>query len=123
MEFRPSIEDRIKIGETVNYYFEGMKKGKSEIIRKAFVPEASLWGNIDGKFRIIPLENFLKGVDATGELDNFKYTFDILSVDGNIASVKFIENNVSGVNYNNFFNLVKIDGTWKIVAKLFNPFK
>jgi hypothetical protein len=56
-------------------------------------------------------------------LDNFKYTFDILSVDGNIASVKFIENNVSGVNYNNFFNLVKIDGTWKIVAKLFNPFK
>ena len=34
MEFRPSIEDRIKISETVNYYFEGMKKGKSEIIRK-----------------------------------------------------------------------------------------
>ena len=123
MEFRPSIEDRIKIGETVNYYFEGMKKGKSEIIRKAFVPEASLWGTINGKFRIISLDNFLKGVDETGELNNFKFTFDILSVDGNIACVKFIENNVSGVNYNNFFNLVKIDGTWKIVAKLFNPFK
>ena len=123
MEFRPSIEDRIKITETINFYFEGMKKGKSEIIKKAFVPEASLWGTIDGKFKIFPLNDFLKGVDATGELNDFKYTFDIFSVDGNIAVVKFIENNVSGKNYNNFFNLVKVDGTWKIVAKLFNPFK
>jgi len=79
MEFKPSIEDRIKIAETVNYYFEGMKKGKSEILKKAFIPEArcSGWGTIGGKFTMFSLNDLLKWVDTTGELKDYKYSFDI----------------------------------------------
>lgn len=39
---------------------------------------------------------------------------------GNAASVEVIEESSHGVDYTNFFHLLKIEGKWVIVSKTYN---
>jgi hypothetical protein len=123
MEFTPNLIEYKKITEVLDYYFESIKTGFSEFCKKHFISEPFLCGNLEGNFYKFSIDEFYNTIEKAGNLGaKYKYHYDILALDGNICCVKVIENTVGGTKFNSFFNLVKIDNTWKIVSRVFNSY-
>ena len=117
-----TAEDSVKA--TINQFFQGMKKADSTLIRSTMT-EGVIFQSIartkEGKM-IVRTENvndFLtiiakQTVDALDE----RITFDVVRIDGNLASVwtpyKFYVHEKFMHCGADSFQLVNLDGTWKI---------
>lgn len=67
------------------------------------------------------IEQFYKNVDTIGPDKNFKARIDIIDVEETLAVVRVLEENWNGViDFTDYLLLMKIDGTWKCVAKAYN---
>jgi Putative lumazine-binding len=117
-----TAEDSVKA--TINQFFQGMKNADSTLI-KATMTEGVIFQSMartkEGKM-IVRTENvsdFVTSISkqAVGSLDE-RITFDVVRVDGNLASVwtpyKFYVNEKFMHCGANSFQLVKIEGVWKI---------
>jgi Putative lumazine-binding len=117
-----TAEDSVKA--TINQFFKGMKTADSTLI-KATMTEGVIFQSMartkEGKM-IVRTENvsdFFTSISkqAVGSLDE-RITFDVVRVDGNLASVwtpyKFYVNEKFMHCGANSFQLVKIEGVWKI---------
>ena len=111
------------IRQTVQFYFDGMYNSDVETLRKAFHPTAALMGYYDGTLAHIPLENWLEMVkerpapSKSGE----EYDMKLVSMDvtENVASVK-VKDLYLGLRFTDYLHLMKVDGNWLIVNKMFH---
>jgi hypothetical protein len=120
--FSQSAEDSVKA--TVNKLFEGMKNSDPEAIRSAFADSAVLQTiarNKEGKdiIRNESVNNFAESISKLqkGAADE-RITFETVKIDANMAIAwtpyKFYYNgNFSHCGVNSF-QLVRINGQWKI---------
>ena len=51
-----------------------------------------------------------------------KTRIDVLSIEGTAATVRVVLEDWHGIAFTDFHNLLKIDGEWKIVAKVFHQY-
>ena len=112
------------ITDTINLYVEGLHNGDIETLKKAFHPKAMMYGVSQKAVTIVEIEGLYGFVSAnnppskTGEPHQCFIT--CIQHDGNAASVEMIEESAFGSDYTNYFQLLKIDGTWVIVSKTYN---
>ena len=117
-----NANDEDAIRATVQLYFDGMMNANPDALRTAFHPEARLIGNgSEGGIVIIPVERWADSWDGREPRDTDRYMNRIVSVDihGTAASVK-TELAWPDVHYVDYLSLLKIDGDWKIVNKIWN---
>jgi hypothetical protein len=109
---------------TVNKLFEGMRKSDTAMIRSAFsltpILQTIATGTT-GKIQIItePLDSFLVGISKPHDaVYDERITFDVIRIDGELAMVWAPYQFYIGERLNhcgvNSFQLVKINGEWKI---------
>jgi hypothetical protein len=112
------------IKETVQLYIDGIHEGDAGLLKKAFHPQAMMFGTSGDKVTVTPIEGLYAFVEAnvpparSGELHQCSIVS--VRVAGNTASVEMTEDQTYGHNYVNYFHLLKIDGEWKIVSKSYN---
>ena len=112
------------ITDTINLYAEGLHNGDIEILKKAFHPKAMMYGASQKAITIVEIEGLYSFVSAnnppakTGEPHQCFITS--IQHDGIAAAVEMIEEAAYGSDYTNYFQLLKIDGTWVIVSKTYN---
>jgi len=112
--------DEIK---TVIYnYFEGIYNGNPTQLEDVFHPQTHLFGDINGAPYFKSITEYIDGVknrQSPKELGE-KFNMEILSVEiiGENAIIK-ARLKMLGFNYYDLLSLTKINGTWKIVTKLF----
>lgn len=117
-----AISERDAVIIPVENYFKGQATGDSAYMRKAFHPDAKIMGFSDGKLTVIPIEqyySFFKGKPADDEAKR-KRTIESVEITGSAAIVKAVID-FPTVKYTDYLSLVKIDGEWKIVHRIFNP--
>lgn len=106
----------------ITNYLEGIYYGNVEKLRKCFVDEAYLYGDIKGAEYLKSLEEYLKGVknrkspSQLGEENRMEIKG--LEIMGNVAIAK-VHVPMLGFNYYDFLSLSMIEGKWKIVNKIF----
>ena len=115
--------DKAAVKAAVFDYFEGQGEASLERLERAFHPDASMFGvlpNDDGEqaLRVWPnmsdvVKNWAANDNPPGERDGEILSMDI--VDGRIAVVQFRSTD----RFYDSLTLVKIDGEWKIAAKVF----
>ena len=118
----PSItmdEDDEAIKATVQHYFDGGYE-----MRKAFYPDANMWYVRDGELHQVPIQDFLTRVEANADEPSGEVTKSVVSIDrfGNAAVAKLELKRPTSVIYD-YMSLLKIDGEWKIVNKIFDSEK
>lgn len=119
-----SISELEAIRQTVNKYGDGITTGDIELLRSAFHPKAMMYGCTGDSAMIVEIEGLFAYVAAqeapvtTGEKHRCLITK--IDVAGNAASVELVQEACYGVNYTNYFQLLKIDGRWLIVSKSYN---
>lgn len=116
------VQDYQAIVEVLNKYNEGGKQAKSSIMKPAFSEQATIFG-VDGDGKLI-------GGEIQGLFDTIDSAFRpspeaqgvIVNVDivGTAASARIDTNDISGFCFTDFFNLLKVDGKWIVVSKIYH---
>ncbi|MEO1258645.1 MAG: nuclear transport factor 2 family protein [Bacteroidota bacterium] len=103
--------------QTVNYYLEGGTNNDFETLKKAFHETASMKYIGDGYTEVNALEFFGK-VMKPGPKQNRQTRIASIDVSGIAANAK-LEIEYPTFTFIDYMNLLKIDGEWKIVSKIF----
>jgi hypothetical protein len=112
------------IQQAIDFYIEGLREGSVEALKQAFHPEATMCGHLGETLMVVPIQGLYDFVAAneapakTGE--PFSAAVASVEVAGSAASARITERSYQGFDFTTFFHLLKIDGRWWIVGKVFN---
>jgi hypothetical protein len=113
--------DDAGVRQAIQHYFAGHATGRAEVMEQAFHPSARLQSVRNGEVAVLPLERFLAGLSGQPATDEDRRVRRIESVDiaGDAAMVKVILD-YPGVYFVDYMSLLKVNGEWKIVNKIFH---
>lgn len=101
---------------------ENYMSGDGNRMEKAFHPSASM-KYVDyqtGTFTDVPIAEFITRIKSrTDKLDRKLFELVSLNIEGTAAQAK-IRIDMNNLITNDYMNLLKIDGEWKIVSKIFS---
>lgn len=106
----------------VTNYTEGCKKGNTAMMRKAFDKGAVMYGYLNGQLYDGSIDNLYAAVDALGGDEKTVTHIDVLNVEGMVATVRVTLEGWHELAFMDYHSLLKIDGEWKIAAKVFHQF-
>jgi imidazolonepropionase-like amidohydrolase len=114
-------DDEAGIRRAIGYYFAGHATGIGDTMAKAFHPTAELKFIRNGAYTRRPLAEYLAGFNGSAAADEAQRVRRIVSIDiaGTTASAK-LELDYPTALITDYMQLLKIDGEWKIVHKIFH---
>lgn len=110
--------------EVLTKYNEGCVKADSSILQPLFNEQSTSFGVDDGKLIGGQMQWMFDAID--NELKpspGAQPQIVRIDVVGDAASVRIDMNNLAGAYYVDFFNLLKIEGKWTIMSKVFHTKK
>jgi hypothetical protein len=109
------------VRKPLNLYLLAHATGKGEYILQGFSPDAQIKFVREGKFTILTRDEFAARFNGKPADDEAKRKRRIAAVEitGNAATAKIVLD-YPGVTLTDYMSLLKIDGEWKIVNKIFN---
>ena len=110
--------DYAEVEKTVSYYLDGGTNNDFETIKKAFHETATMKYIRNGEYREVNALEFFKKAVKHGPKQNRKTRISYINVSGNVASAK-LQIDYETFSFIDYMNLIKIDGEWKVVSKIF----
>jgi hypothetical protein len=100
---------------------ENYMSGEADRLEKAFHPSASMkyMDAQSGEFKDVPIADFIARVRANTSKTQRKIEIIALDVEGDAANGK-IKIETDKVIMYDYMNMLKINGEWKIVSKIFS---
>lgn len=118
---RASIEEYKAVEEAAMKFVKSVAEGKSSYAKELFIDEAVLFGYLDGKLEHGSIEQFYENVDTVGADKGFKARVDVIDIEETLAVVRVLEENWGGrIDFTDYLLLMKMDGQWRCVAKVYN---
>ncbi|WP_105417177.1 nuclear transport factor 2 family protein [Neorhizobium sp. T25_27] len=106
----------------IHLYVDGMTFAHEAALRKAFHPKACIIGNYDGAVEWLSLDDFIGAVTSEGAAPADTQPLiqiEALDVTGDAATAKVVDQ-FAGMRFSDYLSLLKIDGRWVIVNKLYH---
>ena len=113
------LDDLAAVRTIMDTYVRG-SAGDVGLLRSIFHPDALMNGYFQGNLGIGSPEPFFQLVAAMDpETKDSGYHAQIESIDvvGDVATAKLVETGFMGSNFVDFFQLIRVDGEWKIISK------
>ena len=107
------------ITATLKGYMEGARTGKTEMMRSSFHEDATIYGYVGPALFGGPIKGFYEWNDQNGAAPSVQFRISSIDVVGTCASVRIDIDDWTGHRFTDFFNLVKFDGNWKVISKVF----
>lgn len=117
-----TVSDYEAVLNTMNKYVEACKEGKSGIMKPAFSKNALMYGYLNGQLFDGSIEALYGAVEQFGPAPDAVAHVDVLDIEGTAATVRVVLENWHGIAFTDFHNLLKVDGEWKIIAKVFHQY-
>lgn len=114
------ISEYDAIAATVQQYVDGGKTGRTEEMKKAFHPDATIFGYIGPDLFAGPIQGLFDWNDKNGAATELQGRIASIDVVESVATVKLELDNWSGHRFTDMFTLLKVDGQWKIMNKVFH---
>jgi hypothetical protein len=113
--------DEQGVRQALNYYLRGHATGIADTMARAFHPTAELKFIRNGAYTRRPLAEYLAGFNGQAAADEAQRKRRIVGIDiaGNAASAE-LELDYPNALITDYMQLLKIDGEWKIVHKIFH---
>jgi len=112
--------DKEMIEKTVQFYIDGAKSGKGDDMKPAFHEDATIFGYIGPDLFSGPIQKLFDWNDENGPATEIKTEISDIDIIGTIATVRLEIDNWTGHKFTDFFTLLKVDGVWKIMNKVFH---
>ena len=109
------------VEKAATLFVKSVGSGDSAPARELFYDEAVMFGYLDGKLEHGPIQNLYDNIDSVGADPGYRARIDVLCIEETVAIVRVLEDNWGGrIDFSDFLLLIKMDGEWKGVAKVYN---
>ena len=113
-----SEQDAVRV--PLENYIKGHATGNGDFMRKAFHTEGNLIFVREGNFMTRSFADYIAGFDGKPAADEAsrKRSIDSVDITGNAAVAKIVLD-YPATRFVDYMSLLKINGEWKIVTKIF----
>jgi len=115
-----NISEYDAITKAMQYYIDGARSGKGANMKPAFHDDATIFGYVGPDLFAGPIQGLYDWNDANGPATGIVSRITSIDIVGTVASVRLESDNWTGHRFTDFFNLLKVDGQWKIMNKVFH---
>ena len=115
-----NTSDNEQIEKTVQYYIDGAISGKGEDMKSAFHADATIFGYIGDDLFAGPIQGLFDWNDGNGPATGLEARIADIDIIGTVATVRLELDNWTGHKFTDLFTLLKVEGEWKIMNKVFH---
>ncbi len=108
------------ITKVVQHYIDGAKSGKGDDMKPAFHKDATIFGYAGADLFAGPIQKLFAWNDENGPATGLQARIASIDVIGTVATVRLELDNWTGSRFTDLFTLLKVDGEWKIMNKVFH---
>lgn len=107
------------ITSTLQRYIDGGKTGQTELMKTAFHSGATMYGHIGPELLGGPIQNLFDWNDSNGAAPDLQSHITSIDIMETIAAARVELDNWTGHKFTDMFTLLKVEGEWKIISKVF----
>jgi hypothetical protein len=115
-----SLSEYDAITKTVQNYINGGKTGNTANMKLAFHSDATIFGYIGSDLFAGPIQGLYDWNDQNGAAVELEGRITSIDLAGTVATVRLELDNWTGHRFTDMFTLLKVDGEWKIMNKVFH---
>ncbi len=115
-----TVTERDQIAEVLQYYIDGAKSGKGDDMKPAFHEDATVFGYVGPDLFAGPIAQLYAWNDENGPATELQERIASIDIVGTVATVRLELDNWTGYRFTDLFTLLKVDGEWKIMNKVFH---
>ena len=108
------------IADVVQHYIDGAKSGKGDDMKPAFHEDATIFGYVGDDLFAGPIQRLFDWVDENDPATELQMRIASIDLIDTVATVRLELDNWTGHRYTDLFTLLKVDGEWKIMNKVFH---
>ncbi|MGI9424067.1 MAG: nuclear transport factor 2 family protein [Hyphomicrobiaceae bacterium] len=116
----PVMSERAAISKTVQHYINGIRSGRGDDMKPAFHEDATIFGYGGAGLFAGPIQRLFDVNDDTGPSSDLEAQITRIDVVDTVATVRLELSGLAGSRYTDMFTLLKVDGEWKIMNKVFH---
>ncbi len=114
------VNDQDLIAKVVQHYIDGARSGKGDDMKPAFHEDATIFGYVGPDLFAGPIQILFAWNDDNGPATELEDRIASIDVTGTVATVRLELENWTGFRFTDLFTLLKVDGDWKIMNKVFH---
>ncbi len=114
----PSEHDAI--AKTIQHYIDGAKSGKGDDMKPAFHEDATIFGYVGTDLFGGPIQKLFAWNDENGPATGLQARIASIDLIDTVATVRLELDNWTGSRFTDLFTLLKVEGEWKIISKVFH---
>ena len=108
------------IVNVVQHYIDGAKSGRGDDMKPAFHEDATIFGYAGADLFAGPIRELFAWNDNNGPATGLHARIANIDLHGTVAAVRLELDKWTGHRYTDLFTLLKVDGEWKIMNKVFH---
>ena len=108
------------IADVVQQYIDGAKSGQGDDMKPAFHKDATIFGYVGADLFAGPLQQLFAWNDENGPATELQARIASIDLIGTVATVRLELDNWTGNRFTDLFTLLKTEGEWKIINKVFH---
>ncbi len=108
------------IADVIQQYIDGAKSGRGDDMKPAFHKEATIFGYVGDDLFAGPIQQLFAWNDENGPATELQARITSIDLIGTVATVRLELDNWTGNRFTDLFTLLKTDGEWKIINKVFH---
>ena len=115
-----SLSEYDAITKTVQTYIDGGKSGRGADMKPAFHADATIFGYVGDDLFAGPIQQLFDWNDQNGPATELQGRIASINIFETVAAVRLELDNWTGHRFTDLFTLLKVDGEWKIINKVFH---
>lgn len=116
-----TVQDYEDVLAAMQGYVNGLKTGNVEELKKTFHKNAVMYGHLEDGLSEGSIDNLYTYVEKFGAAPNIKTNLTVLHKTPTTATVRIeMEHDAADEDFTDYHSLIKINGEWKVVAKVFH---
>lgn len=115
-----NMSDYAAITELIQHYINGAITGNGNEMKPAFHDDATIFGYVGPDLFAGPIQCLYDWNDTNGPAKNLVSRIVSIDIIETIASVRVETDNWTGHRFTDLFNILKLEGEWKIMNKIFH---
>jgi hypothetical protein len=115
-----NVSEYDAIAKVVQHYIDGAKSGRGDDMKPAFHKDATIFGYVGADLFAGPIQQIFAWTDENDPATGLQARITSIDLIDTVATVRLELDNWNGHRYTDLFTLLKVDGEWRIMNKIFH---